>query len=80
MLTFVIGKTHRARCLRPVCQPETGQRHAGEADAEFLQRGAARDRLGHILGEFIESIIHTFPFIVVLLIRLSDAVNLRAQG
>ena len=29
-------------------QPEAGQRHAGEADAEFLQRRAARDGLGQI--------------------------------
>ena len=45
-----------------VRQPKAGQRHAREADAEFLQRRAARDRLGHAFGEIIELVIHTFPF------------------
>ena len=31
------------------CKPETRQRHAGEADAEFLQRRTARDRLSQAL-------------------------------
>src|SRR5262249_13335205 len=35
----------RGHCA--VCQPETGKRHAGKTDAEFLQRTAARDGLGH---------------------------------
>jgi len=47
---------------RLIRQPEAGQRHAGEADAEFLQRCAARDGLGQALGEFIELVVHTFPF------------------
>ena len=46
-------------CPRLVRQPEAGQCHAGEADAEFLQRRAARDRLRHVLGEFIELVVHT---------------------
>jgi hypothetical protein len=45
-------------CLRPARQPERRQRHAGKADAEFLQRPAARDRLGQALGEFIELVMH----------------------
>ena len=32
--------------VRSVCQPEAGQRHPGETDAEFLQRRAASDGLG----------------------------------
>jgi hypothetical protein len=48
--------------LRLVRQAKTRQRHAGEADTEFLQRCAPRDRLGHALGEFIELVVHTFPF------------------
>jgi hypothetical protein len=36
--------------FRPVPQPEAGQRHAREANAEFLQRPAPRNRLGHALG------------------------------
>jgi hypothetical protein len=47
--------------LRPLRQPETGQRHACEAEAEFLQRSAARDRLGYTLREFVEFIIHSVP-------------------
>ena len=31
---------------------------ADNADAEFLQRRAARDRLGEALGEFIELVVH----------------------
>jgi len=46
--------------LRLIRQPETGQRHACQADAEFLERPSPRDRLGQVLGEFIESAIHTF--------------------
>src|SRR5207247_1653676 len=49
-------------CLRFVCQPEAGQRHAGKADAEFLQSRAARDRLSQALGEFIELGVHNSPF------------------
>ena len=46
-------------CLCGVCQPEAGQRHAGETDTEFLQRPAPCDGLGHALGEFIEWVVHT---------------------
>src|SRR2546430_14818049 len=52
--------------LRFVRQPEAGQRHARESDAEFLQRCATRDRLGQALGEFIELIVHVFPFVFVV--------------
>jgi len=51
--------------LRLVRQPETGQRHAGEADAEFLQRSSARYGLGQSLGQFIEFLVHNFPFVLV---------------
>ena len=59
----VVGRAvHMSAALRPrlrlVRQPEADQRHAGEADAEFLQRRAARDRLGQTLGEFIELVVH----------------------
>lgn len=50
--------------LRPVRQPEAGQRHAGQANAKLLQRRAPRDGLGQALGEFIELVVHTFPFIL----------------
>ena len=58
---FVAGLLTRPG-LRPVGQPEAGQRHAGEADAEFLQRRAARDGLGQALGQFIELVVHNVPF------------------
>jgi len=54
--------------MRLVRQPEAGQRYAGEAGAEFLQRRAPRDGLRHAFGEFIEFVIHVclqcfgFPF------------------
>src|SRR5438045_8275780 len=40
--------------------PQICQRHAGEAYPEFLQPRAARNRLGHRFGEFIEFVIHVF--------------------
>src|ERR1041385_3088175 len=54
--------------LRLVRQPEAGQRHAGEADAEFLQRPAPRDGLGHSFGQFIEFVGHNFPFVWLFVI------------
>jgi len=51
-------------CVRLVGQPDAGQRHAGEADAEFLQRRAPRDRLGHAFGEFIELVVHILPDVI----------------
>src|SRR5262249_31650 len=47
-------------CL--VRQPQRGQGDTREAEAEFLQRSAPRDRLSHSFGQFIEFIIHNFPF------------------
>jgi len=61
--------------LRFVRQPEAGQRHPREADAEFLQRCAAGDGLGKALGEFIEFIVHTFPFCVI-----GSSFNLKYAG
>jgi len=51
-------------CFCLARQPETGQRHAGKADTEFLQRRAACDRLGQVFREFIELMVHDFPFIL----------------
>ena len=51
--------------LRLVRHPETGQREAGEPDAEFLEHAAPRDGLSHVLGQFIEFVVHNFPFILV---------------
>jgi hypothetical protein len=39
-------------------ESKAGQRHSGKTNAEFLQRRAAGDRLGHLFGEFIELIVH----------------------
>jgi len=49
-------------CVRLVRQPEGGEHDTREAGAEFLQRPSARDGLGQALGQFIEFIIHNFPF------------------
>jgi len=61
MLALFLGGLATAG-FRLVRQPEAGQRHACEADAEFLQRPAPRNRLGQVFGEFIELVVHTFPF------------------
>ena len=50
------GATSTRFCL--VHQPKAGQRHAGQANAEFLQRAAAGDGLGHCFGKFVELVIH----------------------
>jgi hypothetical protein len=50
-------------CL--VRQPEGGQRHAGQPNAESLQRLPPRYGLGQSFGQFIEFIIHNFPFVFV---------------
>jgi hypothetical protein len=56
---------------RFVCQPEAGQRYSGQSDAEFLQRLAPGGRLGQSLGQFIEFVVHVFPFrVFVALLRL----------
>jgi len=55
-------------CLGLVRQPDCGQRDAREAEAEFLQRSASRDRLGQALGQFIEFVIHNFPFVIRILL------------
>jgi hypothetical protein len=49
----------------PICQAEAGQRHAGQADAKFLQRLPPRCCLSQLLGQFIEFVIHTFPFVLL---------------
>jgi hypothetical protein len=44
---------------------DSRQCKGGEPDAESLQRRAAGDGLGHALGQFIELLIHNFPFVLV---------------
>jgi hypothetical protein len=48
---------------------KSGQCQTCEADAEFLQRRAARDRLGQTLGQFIEFIVHVL-FLNSLFVQL----------
>jgi hypothetical protein len=48
--------------LRLVRQAQGGQRETREAEAEFLQRPAARDCLGQTLRYFIELVVHNSPF------------------
>ena len=47
-------------------ESETGQRHAREANAKLLQRGAARGRLGQVFGKFIELAGHSSPSIILV--------------
>jgi hypothetical protein len=50
MLANVSGRQAAAPGFCPFLEPEASQRHAGEAEAKFLQCRAARDRLGHRFG------------------------------
>src|SRR5262245_4778985 len=52
-------------CLRLVRQPQRGQSDACNTEAEFLQRPAPRDGLGHALGQFIEFVVHNFSLCLV---------------
>jgi len=63
-----------------VRQPEAGERHAREADTESLQCRAARDGLGHALCEFIEFVVHTFPFVVFGLVLRFGFIAIRVAG
>jgi hypothetical protein len=54
-----VARRSRAGQVR---EREARQRQAGEAEAKLPQRSAARDRLGEVLGEFIELSVHVFPF------------------
>ena len=72
---LTVGVCHTSTvplCFRPIRQPEAGQRHAGKAESEFLQRRAARDGLGHVLCEFIEWVVHTFSFVCELFVLKRD--------
>src|SRR5437773_220748 len=51
--------------LRFARQPQRGQRDSRETGAEFLQRASPRDGLGQAFGQFIEFVVHNFPFILV---------------
>jgi hypothetical protein len=56
-------------CL--IRQAEAGQRQAGQADAESLQRLPPCCRLGQSLGQFIEFVVHTFPFVLLFVVWLT---------
>src|SRR5215831_18206612 len=43
-------------------QPKQRQRDACEPHTEFFQRPAAANGLGQSLGQFIEFVVHNFPF------------------
>ena len=65
-ITVCVGEAPPRARLGHACQAKAGQRHASEADAEFLQRRAACDGLGHAFCDFIEFIVHNFPFVFVV--------------
>jgi hypothetical protein len=50
--------------LRLVRQSKHSQRNPGEADGEFLQRPPACDGLSHSFRNFVEFIVHNFPFVL----------------
>jgi hypothetical protein len=50
--------------LGVIRQPEAGESQAGQADAEFLERLAARGGLGQTFGQLIEFVVHTLPFVL----------------
>src|SRR5947208_63982 len=60
------GISERQTCWRiGFClawHPQRCQREACDAETEFLQRPAPRDRLGHALCQFIEFVIHSSSF------------------
>jgi hypothetical protein len=53
--------------LRLIRQAEASQRHASQADAEFLERLPPCGCLGQSLSQFIEFVIHTFPFFSLII-------------
>jgi hypothetical protein len=78
VITPAAGRLASARVrLGLIRQPKVGQRHAGEADAEFLQRGTTCYRLHRGLREFIELVVHVFPFFVLVsgFLRLFECVG-----
>ena len=59
---------------------EGAKRPAGEL-VEFLERCAARDRLGQALGEFIEFVVHTLPLFGCFLVsRAADKSAFESVG
>jgi hypothetical protein len=52
---------------------QEGQRKSRETDAEFVQRCASRYGLSQIFCQFIEFVIHNFPFLKLLLKLLARA-------
>jgi len=53
-------------CLGSIRQPEAGQRHTGQPKAKFLQRLPAGYGLSHAFGEFIEFVVHSFLFPLIV--------------
>src|SRR6266436_4534986 len=49
--------------LGGVRQAEPRQRDSRDTDAELFQCPASGDGLGHVLGQFIEFVVHSFPFV-----------------
>jgi hypothetical protein len=48
-----------------LCQSQRCKYDSGEPDAKLLQRAAAGDGLSHSFGQFIEFVVHNFPFALV---------------
>jgi len=57
-------------CFGFVGQSERGQQRSREAGAEAPERLPTRDGLGQALGQFIELVVHNFPFVFGLVFDL----------
>jgi hypothetical protein len=55
-----------ADSLRAIWRGQHGEKYTREPDAELLQRSSARYGLGQSLGQFIEFVVHNFPFVLDL--------------
>src|SRR6516162_6671767 len=49
-------------------QSQPSHRDTREARAESLERSAPRDGLGHSFCQFVEFVVHNFPFVCVVFI------------
>jgi hypothetical protein len=69
-VTVGAGSAGPAR-VGPVREPQCRKHDGSQAHAEAPQRLPPRDRLRETLGQFIEILVHNFPFVlfVVVLMR-----------
>ena len=54
-------------CLCFGRQTKAAQHHPGQADAELLERLAARNRLSQSLGQLVELVVHNSPLVLLFI-------------